>query len=97
MIGVGEAKWLGTWWPDNHEWSAEYDITGQGYCMGLRRWVVLAGASFSMIEETSRRLRTSGARAAAIAALSYSLANRAFALFTWCQKTNCYKFTELTS
>jgi hypothetical protein len=64
--------------------------------MGLRRCVVLAGTSFIMTEEMSRRLRISGARAAAIAALSYSLAKRAFALFTWCQNTGhvrYYKFS----
>jgi hypothetical protein len=55
--------------------------------MGLRRCVVLAGTSFIIIDEMSRRLRISGASAAAIAAFSYSLAKRAFALFTWCQKT----------
>lgn len=54
--------------------------------MGLRRCVVLAGTSFNMSDEMSRRLRISGASAAAIAAFSYSLAKRAFALFTWCQK-----------
>jgi hypothetical protein len=54
--------------------------------MGLRRCVVLAGTSFIMTDEMSRRLRISGASAAAIAALSYSLAKRAFALFTWYQK-----------
>jgi hypothetical protein len=49
--------------------------------------VVLAGTSFIINGEMSRRLRISGARAAAMAAFSYSLAKRAFALFTWCQKT----------
>jgi hypothetical protein len=55
--------------------------------MGVRRCVVLAGTSFITTEEMSRRLRISGASAAAIAALSYSLAKRALALFTWRQNT----------
>ena len=59
-----------------------------GYCIALRICTGLAGVSFSRTEEMSRRLRTSGARAAAIAARSYSLAKRALALLTYVRRYN---------
>jgi len=59
-----------------------------GYCIPLRICIVLAGVSFSMTGEMLRRLRTSGAKAAAIAARSYSLAKRALALLTCVRRYN---------